>query len=99
MTLVQPIAPTIVPVAPSTMPARGTVKMKNADYVFRLELPQPRQRIIIIHNSQCETIKRQDKATVLPALPGNIRKKLCLEDNTERSESNPGRSLGIMTDV
>ena len=21
--------------------------------------------------------------------------KLCLEDNTERSESNPGRSLGI----
>ena len=24
-----------------------------------------------------------------------VGKKICLEDNTERSESNPGRSLGI----
>ena len=43
--------------------------------------------------------QRQDKATVLPALSGNIIKKLCQEAYTERSESNPGRSLGITTDV
>ena len=25
-----------------------------------------------------------------------LNNKICLEDNTERSESNPGRSLGII---
>ena len=28
----------------------------------------------------------------------NYSSKICLEDNTERSESNPGRSLGIITE-
>jgi len=38
---------------------------------------------------------------MLPALPDNVNKradKHCLEDNTERSESNPGRSLGIINE-
>ena len=40
-----------------------------------------------------QTTKQQDNQTTRQ--PNN---KLCLEDITEQSESNPGQSLGITTD-
>ena len=40
-----------------------------------------------------QTTRQQDNQTTRQ--PNN---KLCLEDITEQSESNPGRSLGITTD-
>ena len=44
--------------------------------------------------TSCNIVKQQDNKTTRQQNNKTTKQQICLEDSTERSESNPGRSLG-----